>query len=163
MIKVHHARWESPAAIGTWHIAQLVEKAGVFLPLSALPLEVSRSTALEGCNAVDIGGTGAQSVAVGADDVALAYLREQPRSGHQHCAALGQAEQLGCRISMVEVHLMGLEQRTAVGTWAAAETPKEVHCRCLAGLHPLDLTLAIPPVVRDVRRTLARTLPHAQV
>jgi len=45
MIEVHRTGWESPAAICTRHITQLVEEAGVFLPPSALPLEVSRRAA----------------------------------------------------------------------------------------------------------------------
>jgi len=108
-------------------------------------------------------GAGPQSVAVRTDDVALADLQEQPRSRHQHCTALGQAEQLGFRISMIEVHLVGLECLTAIRAWAVPEIPEESDCGCLARPHPLNLTFAISPVMGDVRLTLARALPHAPV
>ena len=66
MVEVHRTRRESPLAVCTGRIAQLVEEARVFLPADALSLEISRRSALEGLagHAFDMRGTGAQSMAV---------------------------------------------------------------------------------------------------
>jgi hypothetical protein len=52
-------------------------------------------------------GAGTQSMAICAHNVTLADLASQPLSRHQHRAAFGHAKQLVCRISVVEVHLVG--------------------------------------------------------
>src|ERR1700674_5773710 len=102
----------------------------------------------------------AQSMAVRAHDIAFANLREQPRSRQRHRAALGQAEQLVCRIPVVEVHLMRLEDFATVGARALPEIPQQRNGHSLASSHSRNLALAIPPVVASVGCMLARAMPH---
>jgi hypothetical protein len=160
MIEVHRTGRESPPAIGTRHIAKLVEEAGVLLPAGTLPIEVSRRSVSEACRYFDMRGAGAQSMAVRAHDVALVYLSEQAGSRHQHRAALGYAEQFVCLIPVVEIHLMRLEDHAALGAGSLPEIPQQREGRCLASAHPLNLAFAIPPVVGDVGRTLAEAQSH---
>src|SRR3972149_5387721 len=99
-------------------------------------------------------------MAICAYDVALTDLCHQPPSWHQHRAALGQAEQLACGISMVEVHLMGPHDFAAIGARSVAVISQQRDGSLLASPYTPNLLLAIPPVVSDVGRTLAGALWH---
>ena len=88
-------------------------------------------------------------MAAGAHDVALVDLREQPRSRHQHRATLGHAEQLVCRISVVEIHLMGLEDHAAVGAGSLPQISQQRDGCSLASPNTLNFAFAISPVKDD--------------
>jgi hypothetical protein len=61
---------------------------------------------------------------------------------------------------MVEVHLMGPEATSAILAWHSSEISQELKGRALPLSDAVDLALAIPPVVLDVVRALARSAGH---
>jgi hypothetical protein len=64
---------------------------------------------------------------------------------------------------MVEVHLIRPEPPAAIRTWNPTKVAKQLDHSCLPDTDPLQLQVAIPPVVLDVVRSLAGSNAHAQV
>jgi hypothetical protein len=92
----------------------------------------------------------ADSVAVDTYDVAFRNLCEHPLGRHQHRAPGHDVECLGGRISVIEVHLMGLESPAAIGAWDAPKIAKELDHPCLADADSLEFQGPVPAVVLDV-------------
>jgi hypothetical protein len=104
----------------------------------------------------------ADPVAIDADDVALRHLCKHLRGRHEHRPAGHHVERLGRRVSMVEVHLVRLELRSAVGAWDAPQVSQEFDHACLPDPNSLELESTIPAVVLDVVRPLAQSDAHGQ-
>ena len=61
---------------------------------------------------------------------------------------------------MVEVHLVRSERASAIGARAHPKLAQELDSAVLTNAYSIDFVSAIPLVVADIRRVLARTL-HA--
>jgi hypothetical protein len=107
--------------------------------------------------------SGSLSMADRTDHIAFLKLCQEAHSGGEHRAARGQTEPLGCRVAMIEVHLVRLEKPPAIGAGHLTQIPKECDRSCLASLDSSDLAIAMPTVIRYVGRTLARAGPHRSV
>lgn len=99
-------------------------------------------------------------MAVGADDIALGDLGEQSRARREQRLRPGDPEKLGIGVAMVEVHLVREERLAAVFAWHATELAEKLERRALSGQDAIDLSLAVPPVVVDVVRTLITSARH---
>lgn len=102
-----------------------------------------------------------KAMAIHANHVALRDLGKHLRGGHEHRASRHYIEGLHCWVSVIEVHLMGLERATAVLTRHSSNVAEEFDHARLSGADTLDLEVAIPPVVVDVSRPLAWANAHA--
>jgi hypothetical protein len=99
-------------------------------------------------------------MADGADNVALGDLGFQDISGGQHGPAARQLKRLRRWVAMVEVHLIRRERLPAIGTRLRSEVPEECQGRLLTSHYPSDLSLAVLPVVADVRGALIAEARH---
>ena len=93
-------------------------------------------------------------MAVGAHDVALSGLSAEFPYRHQHGSTRGEVEELGARIPMIEIHLIGLESAAAVGARHVSPLPQHFDGSGLANLDSVSLDIAVPSVVIDVCRAL---------
>ena len=156
MVEIHRARREPPSAVAAGHVAKLIEQASLAAPHRALPAEVERRTA-DRHGSRRVSPLGAEPMAVGADDVTLRGFFEECRRWAQHRASRRQSKALGRPFSMVEVHLVRSEYRTAVSAWALPQLAQEFDGPVLSGTDTIDLEGAVPFVVADIRRPLTRT------
>ncbi|MGH2463208.1 MAG: hypothetical protein ACRDFZ_06240, partial [Candidatus Limnocylindria bacterium] len=111
MVEVHRA-WRKPsAAIGARHIAQLIEELSLGPPALTFPFEVAgRATPTRATSQPPgMGETGSQSVAIRANDLALADLCQETCTRHKHRSRLGNAKELLLGAAVIEVHLLRLE------------------------------------------------------
>ena len=157
MVEVHRARRKPPSAIGAGHVAKLVEHSSLAAPHRALPSELVRGTA-DRRGTCRVSPLGTDPMAVGADDVALCRLFEECRRWAQHRATRRESKALDRPFSMVKVHLVWSEVRTAVSTRALPQLAQELEGPVLPGADTIDLEGAVPLVVGDIRWPLIRTL-----
>jgi hypothetical protein len=150
MVEVHRARREPPTAVGAGHVAKLIEHSSLAAPHCALPSELTRGPA-DRQDTCRVSPLGTDSMAVGADDVALRRLFEECRRRAQHRATRRESKALRRPFSMVEVHLVWSEGRTAVSTWAVPQFTQELERPVLPGPDSIDLERAVPFVVADIR------------
>jgi hypothetical protein len=98
-----------------------------------------------------------------ADHVAFRNLCQDLVPRAEHGLAACQPERLALRISMIEVHLVRLEELSAVCARLLAQIPKEGDPCRLASLYSRNLAIAVATVIRYVGRMLARACPHGSV
>ena len=156
MVEIHRARRKPPSAVGAGHVAKLVEHSSLAAPHRALPSELARGTA-DRRGTCRVSPLGTDPMAVGADDVALCRLFEECRRWAQHRATRRESKALDRPFSMVKVHLVWSEVRTAVSTWALPQLAQELEGPVLPGADTIDLEGAVPLVVGDIRWPLIRT------
>ena len=94
------------------------------------------------------------AMAVGAHDVALRDFVEERCTALEHRVALRQCERLLGWVSVIEVHLHGVEAASAVRTRNPLELAEKRDVGVLATPHAIDFLLAIRRVVGDVERSL---------
>lgn len=165
MVELHRNRCVAIAAIEAWSVSQ--PKKEVSYRKRATPprgtppsLRTRRTLSL---SALMPKARRSNCVAVGAHDVALSDLRQQPLARHQHGAGTGHLKGLLRGIAMVEVHLVRLEAAATVRARDATQLTQELEGRGLARTDALDLLRAVPCVVGDVERPLATSCCHAAI
>jgi len=118
MIEVHSARCEPSAAIGARNAAQVVEELTLGAPVVSLAVQVARRPLAALClfkpPTMLIART--YSVADRTYDIALGDFCEEPSARCAHCRATCQPEGLERWLPMIEVHLIGSERLSAVGS-----------------------------------------------
>lgn len=100
--------------------------------------------------------SGTDAMAVAADDVALRDLGGKDGSTLEERPPGRQAERLGSRVTMIEIHDVGRKRPAAVEAWHAPQVAKPLQRCSLAANDPLDLRRPVAPVVADVEQPLAR-------
>ena len=122
MVKVHRARREPVTTVRARNSPKVVQDRCVIGPIAPLFLEPPRITAGASVGqAFLVLGSRTNSMAGGTDDVALRDLSKEAGTGRSERRRACEAERLGRRIAVVEVHLEGLEGSTTVDAWDATK------------------------------------------
>jgi hypothetical protein len=99
-------------------------------------------------------------MAIRTDDVALVYLGGEDLSRPERRGTGGKSKRLFARYPVIEIHLIRREHVTTVCARHRTSFSQERDCSGLPVPNTQYLCVAMPNVVRDIRKSLARTLGH---
>ena len=155
VIELHHAWRESPAAIRTRNILELIQGGSGRAPVGALAFDVRRLAGSplfrqHAPSPVHQTCVSSERVTVSADHVALLDLGDKLRARHQQCVCAREGEQFLARIAMIKVHHVRRKAAAAVVAWSTPQIPEPRTCRGLSSFDSIQFGLAMRRVIPDV-------------